>query len=1026
MSKRIKGITIELDGETRGLDKALSDVNKKSNSVAKELRDVERLLKFNPGNTELVAQKQKLLGDQVETTKDKLNRLKDAEAEVQRQFENGEIGEEQYRAFQREITETESKLSHFENQLEQSQTKLERFGEKMGDAGDKLKNAGEGMKKTGKTMSTHVTAPLAGMAAIMLKTGMDFESSMSNVQAISGATGDDLQALEDKARELGSSTSKSASEAADALGYMALAGWDTTQMMDGLEPVLRLSEAGGIDLARASDLVTDSMSALGLEVSDLPGYLDKVAKASQKSNTDIDALMEAYLVAGGTFDRFNVSTEESAALLGVLANRGTKAGEAGTAVNAIMDNLTSGTGAAAKALEEMGISAFDSEGEFRGMEDVLYDVKDALDGADEETRAQYMSMIAGKNHGKSFQKILSGLGDEYQDLKGDISESDDALNDMADTMQDNAKGKIEQLKSAFEELSIQFSDIVLPAVTSLIEKVTDLINWFGDLDESTQKVIITIGAIAAAIGPILIIVGQMAIGIGGLMSLFSKLVPVISGAIAVIGSISAPVWIAIAAIGALVAIGVALYKNWDTIKEKAVEVWEAITEFLSETWESIKETMLAVWEPIAEFFTELWEQITEVFNTALELLSEKLNEYWEVMGEGITEMWEGIVLFFENIWEIIKNIFVGAFLAIMLLVTGQWEELKEATTEIWNNITEAFENIWEGITQIFSGALSAIFGIVGQVWEDIKSVFGAALEWIDTKTGGKFSEVLETVKQAMDNIWNIIKAVWDYIKNTFTNVLDFLKSLVKGDFQGMKDAINNQMENAKQLLETIWNNIKSFFQTILGDIWSSITDKFQEMKESISDKMNDALDTIKDIWGNVMDFFDGIDLFEIGKNIIQGLIDGIKDMATDVVDSVKGVVDDAIEGAKNLLGIASPSKVFKAIGVHTGEGLELGIRSMGNRVEKAGKAMAQASVPNVPDVNTGEVNAGNVNHGSGSFVNDSTSSMSDILTALMKLAERDVVIKIDEREIIRATAPGMSKELDNMNKMGARKNGVVY
>lgn len=984
---RIKGITIELDGETRGLDKALSDVNKRSRDVQTELRQVERLLKFNPGNTELVAQKQKLLGDQVETTRDKLDKLKDAEAEVQAQFEKGEISEDQYRAFQREIVETESKLKHYEQQLEQTQSKLEKFSEKTAEAGQKLKDAGEKMTATGKDLSKKVTAPLVGAAAIAVKVGSDFEAGMSKVAAVSGATGDDLQKLEDKAREMGSQTSFSATEAANGLEYMALAGWDTQQMIGGLEPVLHLAEAGALDLGRASDLVTDSMAALGLEVDDLDGYLDQVAETSRKSNTDIDALMEAMVVAGGTFSRFNVPLDEANAFLGVLANRGTKGTEAGTALNAIMDRLTSGTGQAATALDELGISAFDSEGNFKGMEATMMEVNDALSGMDDEQKAHYQSMIAGLNHGKSFEKMLQGLDDEYIDLKDSVGNADGALEDMRDTMKDNLQGRLEEMKSSLEEVGIIIYDNLKPALESLVELITKAAEWFQNLSPAIQNTIVVIAGIAAAIGPLLIVFGMVAKGFGSLLLTISKLTPIIAKIIplfklagAAIAGISAPVWGIIAGITALIAAGIALWKNWDTVKEKTLDVWGSIS----------------------EFFADLWETLKELFSTALEFINERIDTYWEAIGEGISTFWEGLVEFFENIWEIIKNIFVGAFLVLMLLITGQWEEIGEVTSDIWENITEAFIEIWESIKQIFSGALEAILGFVSQVWEDIKEVFNIALEWLDEKTDGKFSEILETVTTAMNHIWEIIKSVWTYVKETFSNVLSFLKALVTGDFEGMKNAINSQMQSAKTLLTTIWNSIKGFFSTVLGDIWGTVRDKFQDIKDSVSEKMYDVLESIKSIWDDVMAFFNGIDLTQIGKDMISGLVSGIKSMGTELVNSAKGVVDDAIEGAKNLLKIASPSKVFVEMGEQTGEGFVVGMNAMGNRVKRAGERMAESSIPETPRTESG--GSGTVNHID--------------MRGLFEGANFSVRSDQDIEDI--------AKKLHDYMKQKARSQGVVY
>src|SRR5690625_108449 len=346
----------------------------------------------------------------------------------------------------------------------------------------------DSFKKTGTAITAGGVA-LAGGLGFAVKTAADFESGMSQVAAVSGATGDDLKALEERARELGGSTSFSAKEAADGLQYLALAGWDTTQMIDGLEPVLHLAEAGALDLGRSADLVTDSMAGLGLGVNELDGYLDKVAQTSRNSNTDIDALMEAFVIAGGTFSRLNIPLSESNAFLGVLANRGFKASEAGTAINAIMTRLTQSSGPAADALEEIGVNAFDSEGNFRGMETVMRDVEKAMGTMTDAEKAHYQQQIAGLNHGKTFSAMLSGLGDEYGDLKESIEGSDGALFEMRDTMKDNLQGALENLSSAFEEILITLGTTLLQIFEKEMEWLQKLAVWINILkDEKIETI----------------------------------------------------------------------------------------------------------------------------------------------------------------------------------------------------------------------------------------------------------------------------------------------------------------------------------------------------------------------------------------------------------------------------------------------------------------------------------------------------------------------------------------------------------
>lgn len=321
---RIKGITIEIEGETKGLDKALQNVNKSSRDIQKELRDVERLLRFNPKSTELLAQKQKLLGEQVGKTREKLNQLKQAQTQVNQAFKEGKISEGQYRGFQREIAETENKLKHYETQLKSMEPAHRSFGERMAESGVKVKEFGQGMTSVGKDLSMKVTLPLVAVGAAATKTGMEFKAGMSEVQALSGATASEIGQLEVKARELGSSTKFSAKEVSDGFKYMALAGWDVQQSLDGIDGVLNLAAASGEDLALVSDILTDAVSAFGDEAADAGRYADVLAAASSNANTNVAGLGEAFKYVAPVAGALGYSVEDTAVALGLMANAGIK------------------------------------------------------------------------------------------------------------------------------------------------------------------------------------------------------------------------------------------------------------------------------------------------------------------------------------------------------------------------------------------------------------------------------------------------------------------------------------------------------------------------------------------------------------------------------------------------------------------------------------------------------------------------------------------------------------------------------
>lgn len=588
MSRTIKGITIQIGAETTGLDKALKDVNKRSSEINKELRDVNKLLRFNPKDTELIAQKQKVLGEQVEVTKEKLDKLKQAEEEAQKQFKKGDITEEQYRALQREIVETESKLKHYNTQLKEVSDSHVILGKKMEEVGTKLKDVGKKVSDTGKNLTMKLTTPLVGLGTAASALGISFEKSMSNVQAVTGATAEEMAQLEKAARDAGSTTDKSAREAADALQYMGLAGWSVKDSQEALMPMLKLSSAANMDLGRTSDLVTDTMSALGLGIGDLDGYLDMLAQTSRKSNTDVDKLGEAFLTVGGRLRDLGVDLDEGAAALGILANNGIKGTAAGRGLNAILTNLTAPTGRAKEAMEQLGISVFDSSGEFIGIEESLKLVEGSMEGMTSEQKNMYSSMIAGKEHSKTLGALMNGLGGDFEALKGDITGADGALDDMYVTATDNTMGAINNLKSAVEELGLKIFDQLQPHIEKLVAWVQKVTDKFNALSPEQQENIVKIGMLVAAIGPALLIIGKLISVVGTIISVFGKLIPIIKTAGAVIAFLTSPIGLAIAAVVAMIAIGVALWKNWDTVKEKAAELGT----YVGEKFNAIKEGIM--------------------------------------------------------------------------------------------------------------------------------------------------------------------------------------------------------------------------------------------------------------------------------------------------------------------------------------------------------------------------------------------------------------------------------------------------
>jgi len=446
VSKRIKGITIELDGETKGLDRALSEVNKKSRDIQKELREVDKLLKFNPKNVELLTQKKKLLAEQVENTRRKLDQLKQTQEQVTQAFKEGKISEDQYRAFQREIAETESKLKHYEGQLKSVDATHRSFSEKVATAGKSVKELGQSMSNVGRELSMKVTAPLMAVGGIAAKIGMDFKAGLSEVQAISGATAAEVGKLEVKARELGSSTKFSAKQVTEGFKYMALAGWDVKQSMDGIDGVLNLAAASGEDLALVSDILTDAISAFGDKASDAARYADVLAATASNANTDVAGLGEAFKYVAPVAGALGYSLEHTSAALGLMANAGVKGSAAGTALRGSLTNLAKPTKEMKKEMDKLGISIKDSNGEMKPLDVLLRDMRGSFKNLTADQKASAAATIFGKEAMAGMLAVLNASEADFKKLSSAINDSEGKAKEMAEVMQNNLPGSLTKFK----------------------------------------------------------------------------------------------------------------------------------------------------------------------------------------------------------------------------------------------------------------------------------------------------------------------------------------------------------------------------------------------------------------------------------------------------------------------------------------------------------------------------------------------------------------------------------------------------
>ena len=387
-------------------------------------------------------------------------------------------------------------------------------------ASSSIEKIGQSATEVGKTFSKYITAPLTGLGALAIKEFAGFESSMAKVKAITQATSDEMAILTAKARDLGKNTQFSATEVADAMTYMGMAGWNTTQIMDGLEGVLDLAVASETDLAKVSDIVTDALTGFGMEAKDTQAFVDLLASVSRNANTDVSMLGESFKYVAPIMGSLGVSAEDTAYALGLMANAGIKGSQAGTSLRQTMASLADPTKEAQKLMDEYGIAIVEAEDGSVDLRATLDNLKNGLDGLSEVQQQQTISTLVGTEASSGLMAVLNAAESDVNKLTDATSDYNGVAKEMANTMGNTTKGNVNKLKSAFSELLLTVGEELVPIFTKFVEKLTDLVSWFGSLDEGTQGFIVKLGLVAAAAGPVLSTVGSIASGVSGLIGAF--------------------------------------------------------------------------------------------------------------------------------------------------------------------------------------------------------------------------------------------------------------------------------------------------------------------------------------------------------------------------------------------------------------------------------------------------------------------------------------------------------------------------
>lgn len=707
--KRV-GLVFKADG-TADFVRSLKSTNNELKQNYENFKLTQAQYDKNTTSMDKLKDKYEYLGNAIDSQTKKVTILE----EQLKELENAENRDEQAIEKKRiALTQAQTSLERYKNQSDEVANSIKAGTANIEDFADKLNSSSEKITSTGKKLSI-VSAVVGGIGVAGLKTAADFEEAMSSVKAISGATGDDFQKLKEKAEYMGATTKFTATESANAMYYMALAGWKTQDMLDGLEGIMYLAAASGEDLAMVSDIVTDGLTALGYAADQSTHYADVFAKTVTNSNSTVETLGEAMKYVGPIAGALNISVEDTATALGLMANAGVKSSQAGTSLRGILQRLATNTSGARDEMESLGVKIFDQNGKMRDFGDIMNDARIKLSKLTDQQKTSLAKTVAGTTAMSGFLAIVNSSDADFEKLTNAINDCDGAAKKMSEIMIDNAKGQLTIIKSQLEGIAIQLSQYVFPFIKSILSLIQTLLTKLSELSPTQQKILLIVTGLIIALGPLLIVIGKIGTGISSLISAFKFLGPLLSGAKTAVAGFAAgfnPVILIIAAVAAaVVGIGYLIYKNWDDICS-----WTR----------NLADNISAIWNNITEFFKNLFStDWTETFG----LIGNLLN---------------GVYANIENFINAFKEIFKGIIIFIKGVFTGDWKMAWEGVKSIFKGVFDLLYSIAVSPLNMIISAINLMISGLNKIIEGINKIKIPDWDWLGSLAGKGFN--IPTIK----------------------------------------------------------------------------------------------------------------------------------------------------------------------------------------------------------------------------------------------------------------------------------------
>lgn len=840
-------------------------------------------------------------GGEAETLRSTISKQEDTLQQLKQRYvdvatEQGETSDEA-RELARQIQDLSSELHENKTKLSDAEYAADKLDNSLEEVESSAKKADDGFTMFKATLAnlaaeaiTRAVDGIKNLAGNVIELGQNFTSTMSEVSAISGATGEDFEKLEACAREYGATTVFSASNAAEALKYMSLAGWDADQSTSALGGVLNLAAASGMELGAASDMVTDYLSAFAMEAGDAAYFADLLSYAQSHSNTTAEALGEAYKNCAANLNAAGQDVETVTSLLEGMANQGYKGSEAGTAMAAIMRDITNGMKDGAIKIGETSVAVMDAQGNFRDLTDILTEVEAATNGMGDAERAVALSSTFTADSTKGLNLILNEGMDKIAGYEEELRGASGSAEEMANIMNDNLSGDMAAMNSAFEELGLKIYDALESKLRAGVQFITNgvipAIEWLGGHIPEVTIAVSGLGAVIAAMnwGTIS---SKITMAKGALVKLATAL-----------GGVSLP---AIALIAVITAVALAftdLWKNneefrnkitaiWDGIKAKFDEFGQGIVDKLNALgfeFEDITEVIKAVWdgfcEVLAPIFEGVFQQISNILSAALDVLTGLFDIFAGIFTGDWDMVWQGVQEVFSAVWDFVVATFenwISTFTSLADTVLGwfgtDWET-------VWTNVKTFFSDTWNAISAFFSGILTGIKTFFMETWDSIVSFFSGILSGISSSVTETMTEIHDTFTNIWDSITGFLSGAWETIKNIVTVGIMAVKEIISAAFQIITLPFRFIWENCKETVLAVWETIKS----VIGEKIDAVKEKITTVTSAISNVASAAWNAIS---STASSLWEGI------KSTIGSKIDAAKEKVSTATSAITSVASSA-------------------------------------------------------------------------------------------------------------------------------------